>query len=290
MNRPQVFVLFTIDCETAGRGNPLGPADWDVSGRVIDAFTTTVLNGGYLPTVLATPEAADAHSPLFQDVPSGGGEVGLLIHPTTLRDTRHRGFLGGLPSAAQAETVRIAVDRYAGHLGRRPLTARSTHFSANDDTFAVLADAGFRQSSISSPGRVIAKHHARWDGAVRAPHFASASSRLEAGHLPVLEIPVTTDDSQRRDGVAPELRIETGTVPEWQAPLIRAQLARQVDDRESHLVLVFVTTTRSPFHDRSDRVRQTLDALTEFLDELDEEFEMVPTTPSQLHRTIAGFA
>ena len=101
---------------------------------------------------------------------------------------------------------------------------------------------------------------------------------------------MTTDDSQRRDGVAPELRIETGTVPEWQAPLIRAQLARQVDDRESHLVLVFVTTTRSPFHDRSDRVRQTLDALTEFLDELEEEFEMVPTTPSQLHRTIAGFA
>ena len=91
MNRPQVFVLFTIDCETAGRGSPLGPADWDVSGRVIDAFTTTVLNGGYLPTVLATPEAADAHSPLFQDVPSGGGEVGLLIHPTTLRATHDEG-------------------------------------------------------------------------------------------------------------------------------------------------------------------------------------------------------
>ena len=62
MNRRPVHVLFTIDCEPAGRTSQLGPSDWDVGVRALDAFLTTVRNAGFEPTVFATPEVVDAHA------------------------------------------------------------------------------------------------------------------------------------------------------------------------------------------------------------------------------------
>ena len=283
MSRRTVHVLFTIDCEPAGRASQLGPADWDAGVRSLDAFLTTVLDTGFLPTVFAAPEVADAHAVLFEDVSDGRGEVGLLLSPGSLRDARHRGHVGALRADRQADVLRHAIERFSEAAGHRPLSARTTHFSASDETFGVLAAAGFRQASISSPGRLVPKHHARWVGAIPGPHFASATDRLGAGFLPLLEIPVTTDAEQRRDGIAPELRLENGTVEEWHAPLVRAQLQRQVAAGERFPTLVFVTTSKQPFHDRSHRVRKTLDAVADLLESLDDEFDLVPATPTRLH-------
>lgn len=288
MMRRTAHVLFTIDCEPAGRNSQFGPADWDVSVRNLDAFLTGVLDMGYLPTVFASPEAVDAHAVLFEELPASGAEVGLLLSPGSLRDARHRGYVGSLRAEHQAEVLRHAVGRFADAAGRRPVSARTTNFSASDETFSVLATAGFRQASVSSPGRVVPKHHARWEGAVTGPHRAHATDRLATGTLPILEIPVTTDPAQRRDGIAPELRLESGTVAEWQAPLARARLERQFADRERWPTLVFVTTSRQPFHDRTNRVRQTLEAMASFLDALEAEVDLVPTTPARLHATVAS--
>lgn len=288
MNRRPVHVLFTIDCEPAGRTSQLGPSDWDVGVRALDAFLTTVRNAGFEPTVFATPEVVDAHAILFEEVPTTGGEVGLLLSPGSLRDARHRAHVGALRAEQQAEILRHAVERFADAYGRRPLSARTTHFSASDETFAVIADAGFRQSSISSPGRVVPKYHARWDGALPGPHFAHPADRLAEGSLPLLEIPVTTDPMQRRDGIAPELRIENGTVSEWHAPLVRAQLERQFTSGERWPTLVFVTTTRQPFYDRTSRVRQTAEGLADLLESLEADYDLVPATPSRLHATVAS--
>jgi hypothetical protein len=283
MSRRPVHVLFTIDCEPAGRTSQFGPPDWDVGIRALDAFITSVRNAGFEPTVFAAPEVVDAHAVLFEEMPSTGGEVGLLLSPGSLRDARHRAHVGALRAEQQAEVLRHAVNRFADAYGRRPVSARTSHFSASDETFAVLAAAGFLQSSVSNPGRVVPKYHARWDGAVSGPHYAHAADRLARGSLPLLEIPVTTDPTQRSDGIAPELRIENGTVNEWHAPLVRAQLERQFALDEPWPTLVFVTTTRQPFHDRASRVRQTIEMLADLLESLEDEFELLPTTPSRLH-------
>jgi hypothetical protein len=155
--------------------------------------------------------------------------------------------------------------------------------SASDDTFGVLSAAGFRQSSLSSPGRKTPKFHADWQDAAQEAHFASAESRLAAGELPLLELPVTTDATQRHGGVAPDLAIENGDVSRWHAPLIAGQLARHEAEQVPFRTLCFTTVSRFPYHDPASRFRQALDGLLDHLLALDEQVEIVPVSLAAAH-------
>jgi hypothetical protein len=274
-----LHVLFTLDCSAAGpRAGPYGPTGWEASARTIDAFCTTSLNAGFPPTVFVTPEAVAQHTPLCEELVAGGAEVGLLVHPPTLRGAGLKQLLGAHDRDAQLEIVGEARQRFEDALGRRPWSVRSAYFSASDETFGALSTLGFRQASISSPGRRVPKHHADWDGAATDPHFASGSSRLHPGDLPILEVPVTTDAAQRRDGIAPDLAIENGTLDRWHQPLIAGQLARQETSGVTFRALCFVTSSAYPYHDVSSRQRKTLDALLDHMDALEAHHTIVPAT------------
>jgi hypothetical protein len=280
---PALHVLFTLDVPAAGpRAAPYGPAGWEVSARTIDAFCTTLLSAGFAPTLFVSPEAVEQHGPLCQDFASAGAEVALLVQPPTLRGASLKHLLGAYGREAQEAIIGESRQRFAEAFGRRPLSMRSAWYSANDHTYPAATAVGLRQASISSPGRRIAKHYASWDGAPTEAHFASASSRLEAGDLPLLEVPVTTDASQRRDGVAPDLAIENGTVERWHAPLIQAHLARLEAQGAVFRTLCFVTTTRHAYHDPTTRQRQTLDALLDHLREVEAHYTLVPATLAEM--------
>lgn len=277
--RPRLHVLFTMNCPPAGgRAEPHGPGDWELSGCAIDTFCTRLLRAGYPPTLFLTPEAADRHAPLWEEVADIGADVGLLIHPPGLRGAGYKGYLGSYPRDEQRAIVAESLRRFMGALGHRPQSVRSAMFSASDDTFSVLSEAGFRQASVSSPGRRIPRHRAVWTGAAPDAHLANATSRLHAGFLPLLEVPVTTDASRCRGGVSPDLAIENGTVERWHRPLIGGQLERQAAQAVAFRTLCFVTSSRLPFHDLSHRHGRVLDGLVEHLDTLEEQYEIIPTT------------
>lgn len=276
--RPPLHVLLTLDCAPQGaRCHPNGPPSWDASGRAIDAFCTTAMRAGLPPTLFVTPETAHEHEPLLGDLRAGGAEVGLLLQPPSLRQGGYKHYLGAYERQAQARFVDEARDRFGEAFGQRPRSVRSAMYSASDDTFPVLDGAGFRQSSLSSPGRRTPKYHAVWDGAPADAHRASATDRLRPGALPLLEVPVTTDAGQRQGGLSPDLAIENGTVPQWHEPLIEGQLARQTREGVP-LTLCFVSSSAVAFHDRAGRPRQTLEALVELLRRLDLRYEVLPTT------------
>jgi hypothetical protein len=279
-----LFVLFTMDCPPQGtRAEPPGPASWDSGARAIDAFCTRLLSAGFAATLFVTPEVAAQHAPLCDDFAGGGVDVGLLIQPPTLRGAGYRHYLGAYPPDQQREIVREAIRRFEAALGWRPRSARSAMYSASDDTFAVLSEAGFRQTSLSSPGRQTPKFNAVWDGAAKETHFASKENRLAAGSLPLLEVPVTTDATQRRGGIAPDLAVENGTVERWHAPLIEGQVARQDEAGVAFRTLCFVTTSRCGYHEPATRFRQTLDGLLDYLPALDERYELVPVTLAEAY-------
>ncbi len=289
MGNPSLHVLFTMDCPPAGaRAEPRGPQSWELGARAMDAFCTCLLDAGYAPTLFLTPEAAGEHDPMCDELAGAGVELALLVHPPALRGAGYKRYLGAYPREQQQEIVAEARRRFEDALGRRPQSVRSAMFSASDATFAVLWELGFRQSSLSSPGRQVRRHAAVWTDAAPDVHFVSATNRLVAGSLPLVEVPVTTDATQRRGGVAPDLAIENGTLERWHRPLIAGQLARQASQGVRFRALCFVTSSRVAYHDRSSRFRQTLEALLDHLEELGQEYEIVPVTlagvAARLHR------
>lgn len=262
------------------RAAPYGPSGWEFSARTIDAFCTTLLAAGFTPTVFLTPESAGQHAPMCEDLVACGVEIGLLVQPTTLRGASLKRLLGAYSRNEQEAIVGESRKRFVDALGFRPQSVRSAFFSANDHTFGVLTATGFRQASVSNPGRRMPKHHADWDRAATDAHFVSSTSRLTPGELPLLEVPVTTDATQRHDGMAPDLTIERGTVERWHAPLIEAQLSRHDSEDVRFRTLCFATSTGVGYHEANARPRQTLAMLVEHLNALESRYDVVPTTLS----------
>jgi hypothetical protein len=222
------------------------------------------------------------HAPLLEDLAERGVELGLLVHPPSL-DGGYKRHLGQYAREPQRTIVELAMHRFQDALARRPLSCRSAMFSANDDTFAICSGLGFQQGSLSNPGRRVGKHSAVWTGAERDAHYASASNRLRRGELPFLEVPVTSDADQLRGGLAPDLAIENGAFDSWHRPLITGQLERMERDGVAVPALCLYTRNAYGYHNRTDNMRVTLDALLAYLAELGEHADVVPSTVAGLH-------
>jgi hypothetical protein len=156
-------------------------------------------------------------------------------------------------------------------------------FSASDATFGIFVELGFRQGSVSSPGRRVPKHGADWTGAERDAHYVDGSSRLRRGSLPFLEIPVTTDADQVRRGVSADLGVENGTVESWHRPLIEAQLARMEAEPVAFKALCFFTRNFFAYNAAGDNVASTLDQIIRCVDSLRERYDVIPVTAAGAH-------
>jgi hypothetical protein len=278
-SNPPLYVLFTMDCHPAGtRAAPEGPQTWEQSLRSIDGYCTRLLNAGYAVTLFLTPGCAAIHEPLLEELAERGVELGLFVQPASLESSAWRGHLGQFDRATQDAIIKLAMAGYQDVVGSRPLSVRSSMFSASDATYSVLVEHGFRRGSLSSPGRRVAKHGADWTGAVRDAHYVDGASRLRSGELPFFEIPVTTDAQRVRGGIAPDLDIENGTVEAWHRPLIEAQLARMKAENVAFKALCFCTRNCFGYDMSGNAFASTLDQLIGHLDALRERYDVRPVT------------
>ncbi len=281
MSKLPLHVVFTMNCLPAEtRSATHGPRSWEQSLRSIDGFCTKLLNADYAVTLFLEPRCAEAHAPLIEELDERGVELGLYVHPEGLGSRAH---LGQHDRAAQQTIVRLALESFQDAVGARPVSCRTDLFSASDDTFPVLSELGFRQGSISSPGRHLPRHGADWVGAELDAHYASSTNRLRRGDLPFLEVPVTTDATQLRGGVAPDLAIENGTLELWHRPLIDGQLHRMEAESVSFRALCFVTRNCFPYGERGDKLAATLQEIVDFLDALGSQYDVRPVTLAGAH-------
>lgn len=289
-NVERLHVIFTIDCQPAAdKTAPEGPKSWEQSARAIDGFCSVVHDSGYPVTLFLTPKCADMHGPLVDELLGIGMELGLYVQPQSLAGGHYKHFLGQYDAATQREIVMLAMQQFRDTVGLRPQSVRSAMFSASDETFGTLYSLGFRQGSLSSPGRRVSKHGAVWTGAARDAHYVRPDSRLEAGGLPFFEVPVTTDADQEHGGLAPDLMVEHGSFESWQRPLIDGQVRRLETAGVPFKTLCIVTRNCFAYHNRKDKARVTLDALLAHLETLEEArnghagFELYPTTLAHAH-------
>jgi hypothetical protein len=283
--KPHLHVLFTINCQPPGvRANPDAPRTWEQGARGIEGFCLRTIRAGYPPTLFAAAACVDEQAPLFDDVVRRGAEVGLFLHPPEIGDGRFSRYLGQYSAEDQRSLIEFSAEKIANTLGLRPRSFRSGFFSASNATFRQLFELGFRQGSVSEPGRRVASREAVWDGAIADAHYINPEDRLRAGTMPFLEIPVTTDPSAEiTRGIPLSLQIEAGTVDALLRPTIEHQLARMERDEVAFRVLCFTTTTRIDYYSDSEKHAQTLEGAFDLLETLAERYTLMPVTAANAH-------
>lgn len=198
---PDLFALLTMDCEPphtevtphAARMSGSGPADYAKSERAIRGYAEAAGERGYPVTLFLHPEVATAHRELLLELQSRGACLGMHLHPYKLGKGEYGDDLGAYSASGQRDILKEAVRAWEKALGQEPRYFRPGYFSANDATFAVLLELGFRGGSLSNPGRVLPQHCSVWAGAEPYPHRAHLAFRQIKGDSDFIEIPVSAD-------------------------------------------------------------------------------------------------
>ena len=280
-----LYVLFTMNCEPPkSRTAKSGPETWEMSARSIEGFCIRLGRAGYRPTLFSSLACVEEQTPLLEDIIRRGGEIGLFLHPPQIGDGRFKHYLGQYSADDQRSLIDHHAERFADNLGSRPHSFRGGHFSANNDTFRVLFDLGFRQGSLSEPGRVLPKREAVWQNAPIDPHYVDSANKLAAGGLLFLELPVTTDpEMEIAQGVPYTLQIEAGTLEAFHRPILQAYFERMDKQPAPFLNLVFYTCNSIDYYDEENQHARTLELILDELALLADRFTIMPVTMFQAH-------
>lgn len=194
----KIYISISMDCErdrTFTDPTASGPSDFAASAGWVRSYADLAGAYGWPVTFFLHPEVAEGQTDLFLELEREGACLGLHLHPWKFGEGRYRSHFGGLSEADQRAALSEAIALWQRAIGRRPEYFRPGTFSANDATFRVLVDLGFRGGSISAPGRVYQDLFSIWTGAVKDPHRPHPSFRQRPGTLPFANIPLTHDYS-----------------------------------------------------------------------------------------------
>lgn len=280
-----LHVTFTMDCERiAAESPPGGPASWALSERAIHGYCEQLLGRGYRPTLFVVPECARQHAAMLVQLAERGVELGLHVHPQSLADHRYRRCLGEYDAGRQRDIVGLATEMLGQAIGKRPLSFRPGNFSASSATYGVLYDLGFRQGSVSDPGRNRPEWAATWEGAPPDPHYVDPTDPLRVGSLPFLEVPLSTDPGRRRpDGLPYELRLESGPFEIWQRPIIDSVLRRMEAEQVRFRALCILTHNCYAYDRQDDPRSAALQGMLDYLDPLGDRAQVVAVTLEEAH-------
>ncbi len=288
MNDKRVFVCFTMDCETLqGRAGAGGPADWKLAEQAMRGYVEYLADRGYSATLFLVPETAEVLSHVAQDLAAAGADIGSHMHPQDA-DVGYDGYLGEFDYDTQWQILGRARDRFAQAIGFAPTSFRPGNFSANNHTFSVLVDLGYRQGSVSLPGRQIAKIAARWDGAEPFAHWANGNDYKRAGNLDFLELPCTAhpqDASHPREGVDPRhLRLERDDFCEYGRQIVEQSLDMQIANNHPLKVIVAMTHNTRDYGNPAEPARQHLQWLLDTIEQAAAArgLELVPATLARI--------
>jgi peptidoglycan/xylan/chitin deacetylase (PgdA/CDA1 family) len=289
MKRERLHVVFTMDCERIREFSPCGgPADWPSSERAIRAYADLLEGRGYRATFFFTPEACERHRRIVSELDGRGFELGLHLHPSSFRDGAERGLpeLGFFPYGRQKDLIRDARDGWAQAAGFAPRCFRPGCASANDDTFLILEELGFREGSVSEPERELPGVAAVWRGADPNAHHAHRAFRLVPGDLCFLEVPITVDPEIRPSpGVAQEFGIERGDLATHRRTLEKNLRRLSSEDPPVKTLLSFTHNLIDYSGETDPAPRQTLLGVLDYFDEIgrDGTRQVIPSSLAAIH-------
>ena len=250
-------VLFTMDCEaTAEFSSEGGPPSWESAEKAITGYCELLLEKGLTPTLFVVPRAAERLGPVLLKLERLGAELALHFHP---QDHGYADYLGAYTYDEQMQMLAIAGDAWSAALGRWPKSFRGGNASANDATFPALAELGFKQGSLSIPGRNFTRVRSNWPDSPMRPYRTNRANRLIPGDMDFLEIPITVDwESVMWGGLTKlELRVEMVDA-RAHGFTIRKSIDRQLGEGFENPYLVILTHNIFDYSDLNEFRRNVL--------------------------------
>ena len=283
-------VIFTMDCERIlAMSAPGGPETWEQSENSILGFADILLERDLTATLFIVAETAQQHRDLFLDLEQKGFELGMHFHPHSFGDLRYTEYLGAYSAEQQRDLLSRGMEVWVDALGRKPTSFRPGNYSANDATFRVLTDLGFRQGSVSAPGRAMPDFRAVWAGAHPYPHHVHPEFRLIEGALDFYEVPVSEDLSRRmwKGRCAAELRVESAR-PEEHRLTIDNCLSAMIADDPPVKALVPMTHNMFDYEDPDCRDTESLKEIADYVRVAAQRnsLTIAPTTLDRLHEEV----
>ncbi|MSR64942.1 MAG: hypothetical protein EXS18_04080 [Verrucomicrobiae bacterium] len=223
-----------IDCEStqhAVRNPALGERAIRGLGEV---FAETKTRG----TFFVIPGDIEAHAAIYKELERHGHEIGLHVHAA---DQGYGEFLGDQSADTQRKIIRESVDRFAQAMGRKPTSFCPGYCSANDFTFGVLEELGFRHGTVSMPTRDLPQCACVWGSSSLDPRYPHRYNRVLNGDVNFVDLPPTVDPGSRMwgGGHPQDLRVElVDAKNHWYTmdKSVRRQISQNTPLRQLHAV------------------------------------------------------
>ena len=198
-NREKLFFCYFMDCQTPQKPGGGRDQTWEIAEQAVRGLAELFAERGLTDALgfCSEPEVAIRQSAMFREMAEAGFWQALHFQ---VRGYRPQGAaedydwerpLTDYDYDEQKAVIEIAKDEWEQALGMRAESFGACCAQANDYTFPILDELGFRQSYCSVPGRYDPKIGHYWWGAFPHSHHTSSKSRLVCGELGVYEFPIT---------------------------------------------------------------------------------------------------
>lgn len=299
-NRSQLFFIYFMDCQTPQKPGGGRDQTWEVAELAVRGLHELFAERGLQRCLgfCSEPEVARRQPDLFREMAAHGCWQALHFQvrgyrpPGATEDYDWQRPLTWYDYDEQREVLTIARDDWEQALGLAADSFGACCAQANDYTFPILAELGFRQSYCSAPGRW--NPHPKvghlWHGAFPHPHHASSKSRLVPGDLDLYEFALT-----RGLEPLPASQPDTWTVRDCRAEnelsfadtmaICEASVRDQI--RRDHPVLLLHHPTHNTWDvgDRASGRRRAVETTIEVAYALAEKLglELTPCSMAELH-------
>ncbi len=223
-NREKLFFCYFMDCQTPQK--PGGGTDqtWDIAERAVRGIVELFQERGLIRALglCSEPEVMARQAKMFRETAEAGAWQALHFQvrgyrpPGASEDYDWERMLTYYEYDEQREVITIAKDHWEQAFGASTEDFGACCAHANDYTFPILDDLGFRQSYCSGAGRYNPENGHLWWGAFPHSHHASSKSRLVCGDLELYEFTLTRT-------LVPEPVGDTGN---WMTTDFRAEYER----------------------------------------------------------------
>ncbi|HUS79871.1 MAG TPA: hypothetical protein VM283_01305 [Armatimonadota bacterium] len=296
-NRDKLFFCYFMDCQTPGKPGGARDQTWEVAEQAVRGIAELFAERGLIHALgmCSEPEVALRQPTMFREIAQAGAWQALHFQ---VRGYRPRGAsedydwqrpLTDYGYEEQRQVISIAKDEWEQALGTPAEDFGACCAQANDYTFPILAELGFRQSYCSAPGRYNPAAGQSWWGAFPHSHHAASRSRLVCGELELYEFTLTRS-LQPRPGDAGVWYVEDPRAEremDFDATMAIAEASvRDMMMRDHPILYVHVPTHNTwDVDDRSSPRRRAVETAIEVAHALAERLrlQLVPASMRDMH-------